>query len=97
MALDVYKETMGQISNISRLNNDRDKNWTDDEPVLFFAAENQKYGFDAFNERKYLLGKDYPLLDNGYQPAFKSIVFANFWFTGLSSANNILTERFAFS
>jgi hypothetical protein len=41
--------------------------------VSFTASPNQKYGFDAFSSEKQSLVTQYPSLQNGYTPPFKSI------------------------
>jgi len=41
--------------------------------VHFVKSENQKYGFDAYTKQKTALQNEYPELQSGYRPTFKSV------------------------
>ncbi|OFX18755.1 MAG: hypothetical protein A2041_12665 [Bacteroidetes bacterium GWA2_31_9b] len=75
MGIDEYVNTGGgQDSEIEDYNEEKENNnLSDDVTVNFTGNQNQKYGFDKYNDEKSSLQSTYPSLNNGYQPAYKSI------------------------
>ncbi len=74
MGVDEYKKTGGKKKNIDRYNEEKEKtNLSETAEINFLKSEGQEYGFDAYNEEKMALLSQYPTLNNGYRPAYKSV------------------------
>jgi hypothetical protein len=61
--------------------------------VQFTASQNQKYGFDSYTNEKQALVTQYPTLNNGYSPAYKSMASYSPDRVNISSAGNGITFR----
>ncbi len=92
MGVDEYKNTGGGRSNlVDKYNKEKEENRLAGIEVGFTAHAGQKYGFDAYNEQKPALQNDYPTLNNGYHPAYKSIASFKTDLVGISnSGDNII-------
>ncbi len=90
MGVDEYKNTGGgKNSLVDEYTKEKEENGlSDDITVEFSAKENQKYGFDEFNDEKNALLTQYPSLNNGYQPAYKSVSSFNTDIVGASNVGN---------
>jgi len=87
MGIDEYVNTGGgQDSEIDDYNEEKENNnLSDDVTVNFTGNQNQKYGFDKYNDEKSSLQSTYPSLNNGYQPAYKSIASFSTDFVSVSN------------
>ncbi len=90
MGVDEYKNSGGGKNTlVDDYNKEKEENkLSDDITIEFSAKENQKYGFDKFNDEKSALQAQYPSLNNGYQPAYKSVASFNTDIVGSSNVGN---------
>ncbi|WP_068473054.1 ADP-ribosyltransferase domain-containing protein [Saccharicrinis aurantiacus] len=74
MGLEEFKNTGGNSRLVSNNNSKKEEDLpTDNSMVSFSPSSNQQYGFDAYSDIKQLIQHNYPALNNGYRPAFKSV------------------------
>ena len=71
MGVDEFRETGGNRFKQEEANREREANA---QPSVFFTKyERQRFGFDSFTEEKIAIQHNYPELQPGYRPPFKSV------------------------
>ncbi len=84
MGAEEFKKTGGNNRKIEKYLEEQEANNLGAGTVDFTAAANQLYGFDAYNSEKSALQNEYPALQNGYVPTYKSVASYS---TDIVSAN----------
>jgi hypothetical protein len=75
MGVEEFQKTGGSNRQVEQLKREKEATQTAPLPtVQFTATANQKYGFDAYEDKsRQSLQNDYPELKAGYRPAYKSV------------------------